>query len=197
MTACALNWLVAVQGASISKLWWEIHKQVMAGNSTFLWFLCLTTNVIASFISCVLCSIKCNLVICYIQSKDWPGRMVKWGVSRMALEGHSLSVILKFSACLKETYVGDIGCLPANMGSANGGIYWAWGCAWLGNELWYLTYCRNSYAWEWCGLPWWKATAAWGRCWSRGSARDRCDCCSCGCWGLAGNEMTQDLLDVS
>ena len=66
MIACTLNWLVNVQGASISNLWWEIHKQVMAGNSTFLWFLCLTTNVIASFTSCVLCSIKCNLVICYI-----------------------------------------------------------------------------------------------------------------------------------
>ena len=58
--------MVTVQGASVSNLWWEIHKQVMAGNSTFLWFLCLTTNVIASFTSCVLCSIKHNLVICYI-----------------------------------------------------------------------------------------------------------------------------------
>ena len=66
MIAYTLNSLVNVQGASISNLWQEIHKQVVAGNSTFLWFLCLTTNAIASFISCVFCSIKCNLVICYI-----------------------------------------------------------------------------------------------------------------------------------
>ena len=66
MIAYTLNSLFTVQDVSISKLWWEIHKQVMAGNSTFLWFLCLTTNVIASFTFCVLYSIKCNLVICYI-----------------------------------------------------------------------------------------------------------------------------------
>ena len=68
MIAYTLNSLVNVQGASISNLWWEIHKQVMAGNSTFLWFLCLTTNVIASFTSSVFYSIKCNLVICYIHN---------------------------------------------------------------------------------------------------------------------------------
>ena len=66
MIAYTLNSLVNVQDVSISRLWWEIHKQVMAGNNTFLWFLCLTTNVIASLTSCVLYSIKCNLVICYI-----------------------------------------------------------------------------------------------------------------------------------
>ena len=66
MIAYTLNWLVNAQGKSISNLWWEIHKQIMAGNSTFLWFLCLTTKVIASFTSCVLCSIKRNLEICYI-----------------------------------------------------------------------------------------------------------------------------------
>ena len=38
MIACTLNSLVTVQDVSISKLWWEIHKQVMAGNSTFLCF---------------------------------------------------------------------------------------------------------------------------------------------------------------
>ena len=72
MIACTLNSLFNVQGASISNLWWEIHKQVMAGNSTFLWFLSLTTNVIASFTSYVLCSIKHNLVICYIRNTCHP-----------------------------------------------------------------------------------------------------------------------------
>ena len=66
MIAYTLNSLVNVQDVSISKLLQVIHKQVMAGNNTFLWFLCLTTNVIASFTSCVLYSIKRNLVICYI-----------------------------------------------------------------------------------------------------------------------------------
>ena len=68
MIACALNLLVNVQDVSINKLWQEIHEQVIAGNSTFLWFLCLTTNVIASFTSCVFYLIKYHLVICYIQS---------------------------------------------------------------------------------------------------------------------------------
>ena len=63
MIACTLNSLVTVQDVSISKLWWEIHKQVMAGNSKFLWFLCLTTNVIASFTSCVFYSIKHKLYL--------------------------------------------------------------------------------------------------------------------------------------
>ena len=60
-----------VQGADIDKLWWEIHKQDMAGNSTFLWFLSLTTNVINSFTSCVFYSTKCNLhiyAICVVRS---------------------------------------------------------------------------------------------------------------------------------
>ena len=63
MIAYTLNSLVTVQDVSISKLWQEIHKQVMAGNSKFLWFLCLTTNVIASFTSCVFYSIKCKLYL--------------------------------------------------------------------------------------------------------------------------------------
>ena len=68
MIACTLNSLVTIQDVSISNLWWEIHTQAMAGNSTFLWFLCLTIIVIASFTSCVLYSIKPNLVICSIPS---------------------------------------------------------------------------------------------------------------------------------
>ena len=58
MIAFTLNPLVTVQDVSISKLWWEIHRQVMAGNGKFLWLFCLTTNVIASFTSCVFYSIK-------------------------------------------------------------------------------------------------------------------------------------------
>ena len=71
MIACTLNSLVDVQDVNISKLWWEIHEQVMAGNSTFLWFHHLTVNVIVSFTSCVFYSIKHNLhfyTICVVLS---------------------------------------------------------------------------------------------------------------------------------
>ena len=71
MIACTLNSLVNVQDVSISKLWQEIQKQVMAGNSTFLWFHHLTANVIFSFTSCVFYAIKHTLhfyTICVVVS---------------------------------------------------------------------------------------------------------------------------------
>ena len=81
MIACTLNSLVNVQDVSISKLWWEIHKQVMAGNSTFLWFHHLTANVIVSSTSCVFYSIKHYLhlyTICAVLSKLIPPNPNVW-----------------------------------------------------------------------------------------------------------------------
>ena len=87
-------------------------------------------------------------------------------------------MILKILACLKDIWVAGQGGIPTNVITANGGIHRTLGSAWL---------------WEWCGLAQWKAAAACGRCWPRGSAWGSCDHCQ----GLVRNKTIQDLPDVS
>ena len=45
------------------------------------------------------------------------------GIIGMALEGQSLSIILKVPVCLKETCVNDQDCMPADVITSNRGIY--------------------------------------------------------------------------